>query len=174
MRRGSGKNTSFLSIFILNNMIILPRQTRDKHSKTQNRTRHFPCRMVDKATVAKLDGVPQSTADVLVRAIEMPVDWSQWPTAKPGGRSHALVWATGVSPSSGDTDSGSAGGVLISSGLNLLGEQFPCFHQVNLVCPPAAVERPESAWLLFKMVEAASNTPPSPKAQVNPTTWNLC
>ena len=68
----------------------------------------------------------------------------EWPDAKPGGRSHALVWGAMVGPASSGSRSSTdyhepqtptTPGVLVASGLNLLVQQFPCKEKVNFVCP---------------------------------------
>eukprot|EP01052_Picozoa_sp_SAG31_P008819 SAG31_NODE_451_length_15511_cov_77.547301_13_plen_365_part_00 len=128
-------------------------------------------RLVDKAQVFKLDGVPNSSAEVILRATEMPVNWSAWPQAKPAASNNALVWAARVASAHtpvGDSASPSAGGTLIASGLNLLVQPFPCSKKFGLLCPPATVPVPEAAWALFAMVRAASQAPPQPSATVSP------
>ena len=144
-------------------------------------------RLVNNAQVFKMDGVPNGTAEVIVRATEMPVDWSEWPTSKPAASNNAFVWAAGVAPSH-ETEGEAAtstGGVLIASGLNLLVQPFPCSEKVGFLCPPARVPVPEAAWALFAMVRAAAQSPPAPSARLKmvtqecpgcfvPETWNLC
>ena len=145
-------------------------------------------RLVSNAQVCKLDGVPNSTAEVIVRATKMPVDWSEWPTSKPAASNNALVWAAGVAPSHQIEEEQTVtnnSGVLIASGLNLLVQPFPCSEKVDLVCPLARVPVPEAAWTLFAMVRAAAQAPPAPRARLKmvaqecpgcfvPETWNLC
>ena len=129
-------------------------------------------RLVDKAQVFKLDGVSNSSAEVILRATEMPVDWSAWPQAKPAASNNALVWAARVVSSNksvGDTASASsAGGTLIASGLKLLTQPFPCSNKTGLLCSPEAVPVPEAAWALFAIVRAAARAPPPSSATVSP------
>ena len=129
-------------------------------------------RLINDAQVFKLDGVPNSTAEVIVRATEMPVDWSAWPQGKPAASNNAFVWAAGVAPSQHEDEAGasSSGGVLVASGPNLLVQPFPCSKKVDFLCPPARVPVPEAAWLLFAMVRAAAQTPPKPSAKIKMVT----